>query len=340
MFCCSACFKNQEVRSTVEEISQTTGECNYCGASDVKIIDAREIVELFQPVINLYEVSENGDKMLHEVLQLEWDLFNLDPNTTRNLIFDIFSDVKSLHPDLFKLNVINKTRNHIKTEALINQWESLKKEIVETNRFFLDNVIELELLEKYLRNKSKSYKTGELFFRSRISKLEGFPCEELGKPPMETATAGRANPQGIPYLYLSTDEKTTLYEARASYFDYVTIGKFRLKEDIKVVKLRTVEILSPFEEDIFEKLLYQPFLQGLENDLSKPIRRFESDLDYLPTQYLCEFIKHVGFDGVEYGSAMNKGGINLAIFDDSKFECIDRSIVEVNNIEISFDAKI
>lgn len=337
MFCCSNCFKNQEIRSTIDEISQTQGNCNYCGAINVKIVDAREIVELFQPVINLYEVSDLSGKLLDEILQDEWDLFNLNPVERKNLIGDIFSDVKSISPDLFRLGVINVTHNHIKTEALINQWDSLKKEIVEKNRFFLDNVIELELLEKYLRDKSKTYRKGEIFFRGRISKPEGFPCEELGKPPIEKANSGRANPQGIAYLYLSTDEKTTLYEARASYFDFVAIGKFRLKEDMKVVKLRTVEIRSPFEENIFDKLVYQPFLQGLENDLSKPLRRFDSELDYLPTQYLCEFIKHIGFDGVEYGSAMNKGGINLAIFDDSKFECFDSKVVEVSKIEILFE---
>lgn len=336
MFCCSTCFKNQEVSSTIEEISQTIGECNFCGAKSVKIIDSREIVELFQPVINLYEVSAQGDKMLHEVLQEEWDIFNLDTNNINILLADIFSDVKSINPDIFNLPVTNKTHNHYTTETLINQWESLKKEIVEKNRFFLESVIELELLEKYLRDKSKTYKSGELFFRGRISKKEGYQIEELGKPLAEKCSGGRANPQGIPYLYLSTDTETTLYETRATYLDYVTIGTFRLREEIKVVKLRTVEILSPFEVDIFDKLLFQPFLKGLENELSKPLRRFDSDLDYLPTQYLCEFIKHMGFDGVEYGSAMKKGGINLAIFDDSKFECFEKSIVEINNIDISF----
>ncbi|MCB9012415.1 MAG: RES family NAD+ phosphorylase [Bacteroidales bacterium] len=336
MFCCSSCFKNQEVRSTIEEIAQTSGECNYCGTKGVKLVDAREIVELFQPVLNLYEVSPQGNKMLHDVIQEEWDIFNLTSDIINLLLIDIFSDVKSISSDLFNHPVINRTHNHVTTEGLINQWESLKKEIVEKNRFFLESVIELELLEKYLRDKSKTYKKGDLFYRGRISKKEGFLLEELGKPLAEKASGGRANPQGIPYLYVSTDKETTLYETRATYLDYVTIGTFRLTEDISVVKLRTVEILSPFEENIFDKLLYQPFLKGLEDELSKPLRRFDSDLDYLPTQYLCEFIKHMGFEGVEYGSAMKKDGINLAIFDDSKFECIEKSVVEVNNIEISF----
>ena len=69
--------------------------------------------------------------------------------------------------------------------------------------------------------------------------------------------------------------------------------------------------------------------------MAQPLRRFDSELDYLPTQYICEYIKFIGFDGVEYGSAMNKGGINIAIFDDSKFECVDLEVVEIKKIEIS-----
>jgi hypothetical protein len=336
MNCCARCFKNQEIGIIIEEISTTQGKCDYCNSTDVKVVDAREIVEPFQPVICLYETSPEGKSLLCELLQEDWDIFNLSTEKISSLLKDIFSDEKSLADKIFDLPVINKTHNHQKSEGIIHQWELLKKEIIETNRFFLENVIDLDLLGKYLIDKSINYKIGHLFYRGRISTKDGLPLYQIGKPPLITATAGRANPQGIPYLYLSADKETTVYETRATYLDYVTIGTFRLIEDIKIVKLRTVEIQSPFEEEILEKLLYQPFLKGLEYELSKPLRRFDSELDYLPTQYLCEFIKHLGFDGVEYGSAMKKGGINLAIFNDSKLECFDKEIIEVKDIKISF----
>lgn len=37
-------------------------------------------------------------------------------------------------------------------------------------------------------------------------------------------------------------------------------------------------------------------------------------IDYIPSQYLCEFIKKSGFDGVVYRSSVSEG-INLALFD-------------------------
>jgi hypothetical protein len=40
-------------------------------------------------------------------------------------------------------------------------------------------------------------------------------------------------------------------------------------------------------------------------------------IDYIPSQYLCEFIKNSGFDGVVYRSSVSDG-INLALFDPNK----------------------
>lgn len=335
MYCCSNCFNHQEIKLIIEEIANKKGNCDFCGKESCLVVDPREIVESFQSVINLYEVSTKGEYLLHKIIQVEWNIFNLEDNKINSLLQTIFSDEKSICADIFTEKVINKTCNHQVSLGIVTQWDSLKKEIVEKNRFFLENVIDLNLLKKYLTAKVKTYKRGDVFYRGRISKQSGFKIHEMGKPPVEKATSGRANPIGIAYLYLSSNKETTLYETRATYLDYVTIGIFHLKKDINLIKLRTVGISSPFEENLNEKLIYQPFLKSLEKDLSRPLRRYDTELDYLPTQYLCEYIKSIGYDGVEYGSAMIKGGINIAVFDDSNFECLTNEVFEIKNITFS-----
>ncbi|MGY1574350.1 RES domain-containing protein [Faecalibacterium duncaniae] len=70
--------------------------------------------------------------------------------------------------------------------------------------------------------------------------------------------------------------------------------------------------------------------------MSKSLRRSDSTLDYVPTQYIVDFIKsieHNGtreYAGVEYSSTTNPDGYNLAIFEPELFECI---AVDVYNIE-------
>ncbi len=335
MHCCSNCFNNTELHKIIESISTEIGDCDFCGTKTTKIVDTREMAEFFTQPISLYKVDKDGKDSLGDLIQKEWQLFNIGSKKANDLLGSMFSDESSVDKNLFSEAVINYAKNCPQSKELVVQWQNLRKEIVSTNRFFIKNAFDLDSLEKYIIEKRKKYTAGTLFYRGRISDKDGFDCDHIGKPSAKKATSGRANPQGIPYLYLSYDLQTTLYESRATYLDYVTIGTFELMEDIEIVKLRTVKITNPFEEDLYEKLVYQPFLQNLESELSRPLRRHDSDLEYLPTQYLCEYIKYRGYEGVEYGSAMRKGGVNIAFFDDKKFNCIKTEIVEVKDIEIS-----
>ncbi len=89
-----------------------------------------------------------------------------------------------------------------------------------------------------------------------------------------------------------------------------------------------------------EFISFRPYLLKLGDELSKPVRRQDVNLDYLPTQYLCEFIKsELGFDAVEYKSAMNPEGHNLAIFNDSKLECVGAKFYKVNDLQYSWSRK-
>ena len=37
--------------------------------------------------------------------------------------------------------------------------------------------------------------------------------------------------------------------------------------------------------------------------------------DYLPTQYLCEYIRELGFDGIRFASSLNQNGKIIVLFD-------------------------
>ena len=75
----------------------------------------------------------------------------------------------------------------------------------------------------------------------------------------------------------------------------------------------------------------------IAKEIAKPLRRNDSSLEYLPTQFITEFIKSKGYAGVSYTSTMGTGGVNIAAFDEAMFECIAVHVVEVKGIEYSFD---
>jgi hypothetical protein len=78
--------------------------------------------------------------------------------------------------------------------------------------------------------------------------------------------------------------------------------------------------ISPFGlDDDSLALLYKehmPFLGHLSTALSIPVLPHKKDLEYLPTQYLCELIKDKNFDGIAFKSSLGKGD-NYVIFNDS-----------------------
>jgi hypothetical protein len=76
------------------------------------------------------------------------------------------------------------------------------------------------------------------------------------------------------------------------------------------------------------------YLCHLGEELSKPILPREAHLEYLSSQYLCELIKHCGFDGVVYKSSVGNGD-NYAIFSDFKLEAIEVEVYFVDNIKIT-----
>ena len=76
-------------------------------------------------------------------------------------------------------------------------------------------------------------------------------------------------------------------------------------------------------------------MEKIGSEIAKPLRRHDSALDYLPTQYISDFIKSEGFAGIEYKSTMCKDGINFAIFDEKLFECVETKSYDIN--ELTYD---
>ena len=73
--------------------------------------------------------------------------------------------------------------------------------------------------------------------------------------------------------------------------------------------------------------------------MGKIMRRSDSALDYVPTQYITDFVKSIIHDGIEeyagieYKSVMHSDGYNLAVFDPDVFECIETKVYRIDTID-------
>lgn len=357
MNCCINCFKDMEIREIVFG-KKTKGKCNFCGKDNTYIYNIGEdntLTELFEELLDIYtpEISlpatfprEKKD-LIENILYRKWHIFNLEPDCIYRLITCICAEKYIDKPELFDSPVgISEIEDqeYMKENSIIgeHEWNDFVNEIKCKNRFHT-NFINKEILQIFLEYTVKIYRAGSILYRARISKDDvGFSTDEMWGPPNNKASAGRANPEGISCLYLANNEETTLYEIRAGMYDYVTVGVFRLLEDIRVVSLMGIDKISPFR--VFSSIDYTQYainskhLEKISNEISKPIRRNDSHLDYLPTQYISDYIKSIGYDGIEYKSTMCEKGFNLAVFKQSYFECIEKYVCDVNQLIYRYNA--
>lgn len=352
MNCCTNCFSDQGLKSRIEAISSVMGNCDFCESKGIIVVDCEALSGAFEQLFELYVNHPTAEKslkhdhpvLLHEHLREYWkNLFNtrlLNDKDIKQLVNQIGRGSELFNAQLFEqpveLSILVDT-NDAPAEDLEMKWDLFSQEIKRKNRFFISEMIDTDTLNSVLARLVITYPIGTVFYRARISDTL-LPHEKLGKPPFAFATPGRANPVGIPYLYVSDSEETTLYETRVALHEGISIGKFILIEPLNVVSLKNIANFGPFEildrgfvTDEF--IRFRPYLQKLENELSKPVRKQDVHLDYLPTQFLCEYIKSEGFDAVEYKSAMNADGYNLAIFNDQKLTLESSGHYKVNNLK-------
>lgn len=347
MYCCDSCFNSKYLRDIIQS-DPRIGDCDYCDSKDVSVYEPRELIHFFSSILNLYEVSEGSEKGIVALIKEDFEdnIFSDSVKDVSNLLFEISKGEPEDYIALFENNVASinqreETANQV--EEIHNIWDKFKDEIKNVNRFHINNAIDLQSLETLFKDEAFHSKimTGKIFYRSRIATdPEGHPDNKMGHPPAHLATSGRANPKGISYLYVADEAITSIYEARASLFDYVCVAEFKLIENLKVLNLRQ-PIYDPIswaeKEAIEDYLVYVPFIKTLQKELSLPIRSKDKEIDYLPTQYLSEFIKSLGFDGVEFQSSLRKEGYNLAIFNPEKLIFNQSCVYEISNIDLTHD---
>lgn len=341
MICCNECFADLEIRAIIEACGHK-GECPLCGKRDVWLYDSEKDIEesgfqdLMESVLEIYKSEDElqntypeDEKMLiEERLERDWKLFSVNQTGIKKIVEDIIWNSLVLDERILTQRVgIPELydESYLVENSIMGpySWEDFKKYLRNENRFH-SKYINLNVLEEILKDTEITISEGTNLYRARISNEKGFKRKEMWAPPNDIASPGRANSKGISCLYLANKRKTTVKEIRANAFDYVTIATFKLKKAIRVVDLSVIVHNSPFyaNTDKIKYLVNEKHLRKIERDLSKPLTKRDSDLDYLPTQYISDFAKFLGYDGVKYLSTFDKESYNVALFDSESCDCI------------------
>ena len=138
--------------------------------------------------------------------------------------------------------------------------------------------------------------------------------------------AGRINPKGIAYIYLTDSPSSAIYEMRPWIGDILSVAHF-----VSDQQLRLADLTSDNEDSVTMKNLFNRALPSTKEEIesqiwsdlnrafSKPVNSNNDCVDYAPTQIIAEWINGWGFDGVKYKSSVHPKGMNFALFDRNIF---------------------
>lgn len=319
-FVCQTCFSDKELSAFISTQGET-GKCDNCNNEEMKVIHLKELQDFFEELLVNFKFDNKGEVLIN-LVQEKWNLFK-DIRSGTKILNEVLDHTSSkINKAIIKVNFSNEIQENI------NYWRELK-EILKTKTRFATNIDKLMELgwDGFFESKL-TIKKSDVFYRARLHKESGKPAynkSEMSSPPTNLVFAGRANPIGIPSLYLSDNKDTILYEVKATYLDEVSIGEFSLSNHSNqdVIISDFTESPTLFHPEKVNKYIKSTLLKELINkDLSKPLRRYDSPIDYIPTQFICEFIKNfTNVAGIKFKSSLHSSGNNLVIFDPKLFTC-------------------
>ena len=178
-----------------------------------------------------------------------------------------------------------------------------------------------EVLNSSQRREIKINK-GTTFWRARLGceyedgrRAKPYPSAGM-KPIPNWMSEGRANPRGIPCLYVATTRETALSEVRPWIGAPISISQLRTVRDLKII-----DCSKHHQADAFSKLLIAEekskedgIWTAIDRAFATPVSKEDESKGYIATQVITELFKSEKFDGVKYKSLLAEDGYNLALF--------------------------
>lgn len=234
-----------------------------------------------------------------------------------------------------------------------SSYDEFVKKTINTCRYIFDQSVQ-EFLDTVLATSKSRYREvpqGTSFWRSQLGNdsrprkgkehlnLGDEPCPFPPKrmvPLPHKAKEGRANPKGIPYLYVATDKDTAMAEVRPWLNSEISVGRFEIKREITLVDCSVQhEDFFCFPKEPPAEKKEEAVWTNIGWAFSMPVTPNDSVADYIPTQIIAELFKNNGLDGIEYKSDLGKGN-NIVLFDINITDILDCSLYRTDKIDFSF----
>lgn len=365
--CCVNCFWETEIKKFIES-EERIGDCSYCGSRSVNICSVSDVGSFIMEGVERhyedaamqvgYSSSEGGyllpTEQLDDILMQQEAIFG-----------DKLDDPYPLFEDL----VPNDGTPYVRIDPYgppsgdpdeIEDWNNFCKIIKNKKRFtiFMSSAgdqhfghshpkdLLFYLAHEYMPDLITFLQSQTKIYRARInSENKKLIHEELTSPPQERSRNNRMSPAGISYFYGGLTPEVCINELYPSIAENVTVAEFEVIRNLLVLDLTKEpemrrSIFDP-EYSFFHDEYSKAFLQHFIDDISKPIRAKDSEIEYAPTQVFTEFVKAINFkesfllpdsngnesdvflDGILFKSSVTREGVNVVLFKGPEISTID-----------------
>jgi hypothetical protein len=144
------------------------------------------------------------------------------------------------------------------------------------------------------------------------------------------------NPAGIPMLYLADDLPTVVAEVRPYKGAAVSIATLEAIRELRLVDFSPRQPNPDGKNPIADDADLVSVLETIGFTMAEPIDPDDSEIAYVPTQYVAEVVRAAGYDGVAFKSALGPG-TNLVLFDLADARITDRELHRVT--EVTYTSK-
>ena len=355
--CCTNCFSEIEIINFIES-EEIIGDCDYCKSNNVNICDVVDVYNfIMEGIERHYEDAANRVGYASSEGGYLISTLNItDILLEENIFGESLDDPYPLLEDL----VSNDGTHYVRKDPYgppsgdpeeIHYWENFCKRVKTKQRFttFLSSTDENQY--DYSQPKNLLFHIAKHFMPSLIDVLQPrtkiyrarinnenreWMHKDLTSPPPQLARSSRMSPAGISFFYGALTPEVCIHEVRPSVAENVIVAEFEVIQKLFVLNFATVfetrrSIFDP-EYNFLYEVYFKPFLEHFVGDISKPIRKTDNEIEYVPTQIFTEFINAINFktnyyltdssgnesdifiNGALFKSSVMKDGINLVLF--------------------------
>ena len=254
------------------------------------------------------------------------------------------------------IDLVMEATNYDKAREL---WYSFHNEVKYHHRFFPSHPV-LDKLAVFAEQCKLTVNAGKIYYRARIiddnalsehmiakcfrqdcteeernlyhnknNKFRGLSKDGSYVPPNpDLIRDGRSNPKFIRYLYIAESPTTAVFEVRPLLHNAVNVAGIEVKEQLIIANIAVgIDIDATKDNSVDEWLMY--FIQtAFSSSTNNPD-------DYIASQIIAEYIRHLGYDGIRYSSSLHRGGYNLTVFDVEKCEAVSSTDLRLEDIKMS-----